>query len=365
MIKVPWNKQSVPHCVLEITGKCNLSCKACYRKKNNVDKSLEKIVEELKIIEYNQKLHTVSLAGGEPTLHPQLCEIIRQIKSRNYKVSLVTNGLALNREMLLRLKTAGLDVIMIHIDEGQERPDLPNRPTIKDVNNLRKKITDKVTSYGIDAGLCVTIYKDTFSNISQLIELILKSPNINYLLATHAVTIPEIIDKTGTNEFFRASSTRNGDIIKLMKEKFGLDPYVYIPSKNHREEKACISYFIPVIYSNAKYTYHKIQSCWIDKMLIKLSRIITGRYLYYCKQKSAIISVLVLINSLAKFNLLKSTRFIFRAMPAKNSMKGKRLVFENTPVINSNGEINCCEFCPNLTVRDKKIVPVCLADHKL
>jgi len=41
----------------------------------------------------------------------------------------------------------------------------------------------------------------------------------------------------------------------------------------------------------------------------------------------------------------------------------KRFVFENTPIITSEGKINCCDFCSNSTVRDGKIVPVCLVDY--
>lgn len=363
MIKLPWDKHSVPHCVLEITRKCNLSCKACYREKCDVTKSVEKIIEELKIIENHQMVHTVSLAGGEPTLHPQLCEIVRQIKFRNHKVSLVTNGLVLDDDILLQLKIAGLDVIMIHVDEGQKRPDLPNEPTITDINNLRKVIADKVASHGIDAGLCVTIYDDSISNIPQLIQCIFESPNINYLLATHAVAIPKVIEKSGTKELFRASLTRNSHILELMKDKFELDCYAYIPSKDQDEEKPCITYFVPVLHNNAKYTYHKMRSCWADKMLIKLSKIIAGRYMYYCKQNSIIIGIQVLTNGIAKFNFLNSVSFLIQSMLGKKSLRGKRLVFENAPIINSNGEVSCCDFCPNSTVRDGKIVPVCLADY--
>ncbi len=363
MIKLPWNKQTVPHCVLEITRNCNLSCKACYREKCDETKSVEKIIEELKIIEKHQKVHTVSLAGGEPTLHPQLCEIVRQIKSRNHKVSLVTNGLILDDEKLLQLKSAGVDVIMIHVDEGQKRPDLPNNPTIIDINNLRKTIADKVVSYGIDAGLCVTIYDDSISNIQKLIQLIFESPSINFLFATHAVAIPKVIEKAGTKKVFHASITRNSHILNLMKENFDLDCYAYIPSKDQDEEKPCITYFIPVIHNNDKYIYHKMQSCWADKMLIKLSKIIAGRYMYYCKQNSIIIGIQVLINGLAKFNFLNSLSFLVRSKLGRKSLRGKRLVFENAPIITSKGKINCCDFCPNSTVRDGKIVPVCLADY--
>jgi|GEM_PF-3510134 len=363
MIKFPWNKQTVPHCVLEITRNCNLSCKACYREKCDETKSVEKIINELKIIEKHQKVHTVSLTGGEPTLHPQLCEIVRQIKSRNHKVSLVTNGFILDDKILPQLKSAGVDVIMIHVDEGQKRPDLPNNPTITDINNLRKKIADKVVSYEIDAGLCVTIYDDSISNIQKLIQLIFESPSINFLLATHAVEIPKVIEKTGTKEVFRASLTRNSHILKLMKENFDLNCYAYIPSKDQTEEKACISYFIPVIHNKAKYIYYKMQSCWADKMLIKLSKIIAGRYMYYCKQDSIVIWIQVLINGFAKLNFLNSAFFLVKSMLRNKSLRGKRFVFENAPIISSKGKISCCDFCPNSTVRNGKIVPVCLADY--
>lgn len=366
MIKLPWDKQTVPHCVLEITRNCNLSCKACYREKCDETKSVEKIIEELKIIEKHQKVHTVSLTGGEPTLHPQLCEIVRKIKLRNHKISLVTNGLILDDEILPQLKSAGVDVIMIHVDEGQKRPDLPNNPTIIDINNLRKTIADKVVSYGIDAGINVTIYDDSISNIPKLIQLIFETPSINFLFATHVVAISKVIEKSGTKKVFHASLTRNSHILKLMKENFDLDCYAYIPSKDQEEEKASISYFIPVLHNNAKYIYYKIQSCWADKMLLSISRIIAGRYIYYSKQNSIIIiGIQVLINGLAKLNFFNSISFLFKSMLRNKSLRGKRFVFENAPFITSKGKISCCDLCPNSTVRDGKIVPLCFADYIL
>ena len=54
--------------------------------------------------------------------------------------------------------------------------------------------------------------------------------------------------------------------------------------------------------------------------------------------------------------------FLVRSWRAPLRMK--RLVFENAPRITPQGTVNCCDFCPNSTVRDGKVVPVCLADHK-
>jgi hypothetical protein len=66
---------------IDITEKCNLSCKSCVRGcdnfKSDVMISLDKIqrfVDES--IELNYQWERIGIMGGEPTLHPQLSEII-------------------------------------------------------------------------------------------------------------------------------------------------------------------------------------------------------------------------------------------------------------------------------------------------
>ncbi|MFH1027792.1 MAG: radical SAM protein, partial [Pseudomonadota bacterium] len=162
MIELPWDKKSVPHCVLEINQQCNLSCRACYREKTGGSKSVAAIMADLDTIERHQQVQTVSVAGGEPTLHPDLVEIVAAIHGRGHSVSLVTNGVLLTDQLLSRLKLAGLDIVMIHVDEGQQRPDLPAGPTVADINRLRREIARRVAAHGIDAGLCVTIYREHF-----------------------------------------------------------------------------------------------------------------------------------------------------------------------------------------------------------
>ena len=126
MFALPWTKKSVPHAVIEITRDCNLTCRACYREKHAGMRPVADILRDVEIIERHQRVHTLSLAGGEPTLHPDLPEIVRAVKSRGHCVSLVTNALLLDDAMLACLAAAGLDIVMIHIDEGQTRPDLPD-----------------------------------------------------------------------------------------------------------------------------------------------------------------------------------------------------------------------------------------------
>jgi len=80
---------------MEITSRCNLACVHCMRDRSiHTDlplKLVRKILDELK----PYGIHNVSFTGGEPLVHPQFKEIIREVVKRDYVLSLVTNGLKL------------------------------------------------------------------------------------------------------------------------------------------------------------------------------------------------------------------------------------------------------------------------------
>ncbi|MFW5739874.1 MAG: 4Fe-4S cluster-binding domain-containing protein, partial [Myxococcota bacterium] len=71
-IPMPWSAQDVPHATLEVNQACNLACHGCYKWKFSYMKPLAKICEEVDIAARARKLETITLLGGEPTLHPAL-----------------------------------------------------------------------------------------------------------------------------------------------------------------------------------------------------------------------------------------------------------------------------------------------------
>jgi organic radical activating enzyme len=368
MIELPWDRHTVPHCVLEINQECNLACRACYREKTGASKSLAEVMADLETLERNQAVQTVSVAGGEPTLHPELVEIVAAIHRRNHSVSLVTNGLLLTDELLAKLKQAGLDIVMIHVDEGQQRPDLPATPSVAEINRLRQKIAHRVAAHGLDAGLCVTIYREHFQNLKELFECMVATPDINFLFATHAVEIDDIVSHSGreacsTEAIYRSAPTRNSDVMTFFEQHFQLKPYACIPPRQADEaEKPCISYFVPVLHGKQG-PVHPIRSGRVDEWLIRLSRKIKGRYLYYCKNRWLLNTIQLLINGLAHRCLFANLGAVLHSMRPEVTLRAKRLVFENAPIVMANGTVNCCEFCPNSTARNGKVLPVCLADH--
>jgi pyruvate formate lyase activating enzyme len=80
--------------VLFISG-CNLRCTFCHNKDllKPKDTSLkwERLLETL-ASSREYWVDAVCITGGEPTLHPQLSELIQRIKSLGFRVKLDTNG---------------------------------------------------------------------------------------------------------------------------------------------------------------------------------------------------------------------------------------------------------------------------------
>ncbi|MFH1841378.1 MAG: radical SAM protein [Candidatus Nealsonbacteria bacterium] len=80
-----------------ITFRCNFRCAGCQfllQDKDSLQGSSDMKLEDFKWIldHLGKNIHTVILGGGEPTLHPQFSEIVQEVKKRNLKLQMSTNG---------------------------------------------------------------------------------------------------------------------------------------------------------------------------------------------------------------------------------------------------------------------------------
>ncbi|MHC4181020.1 MAG: radical SAM protein, partial [Planctomycetota bacterium] len=98
---------------LPITDRCNSECPICYAESSSDGEShlsLEQLRRLATKIRENGG-RRLSLAGGEPTLHPDLPEMIRMLRNDvGIAPVLITNGLRIaeDHDYLLSLKEAGL-----------------------------------------------------------------------------------------------------------------------------------------------------------------------------------------------------------------------------------------------------------------
>jgi len=82
-----------------ITSRCNDKCLFCYRERNSSELDFER---QKRIIDRIARsgIYKVTYSGGEPLLVPRIRELILYAKEQGLKVSMTTNGILLEEEML-------------------------------------------------------------------------------------------------------------------------------------------------------------------------------------------------------------------------------------------------------------------------
>lgn len=79
-----------PGYITDVTSRCQLKCRYCFHDNTmGGDRPIDEIMHE--VVPYASE-RTIILTGGEPTLHPCLSELIRQIRS-HCGVVVLTNGI--------------------------------------------------------------------------------------------------------------------------------------------------------------------------------------------------------------------------------------------------------------------------------
>jgi len=126
-----------------LTNRCNLGCKFCYYniglEKRKVSKlsitKVAKIVEQLP-----EFFDDIVLTGGEPLTYPGIMNLIALLKKKKLRVSLLTNGVLLNKKNCKQLISLGVDSISISLDSLSSKiNDLSRGKTkmvLKGINNL-------------------------------------------------------------------------------------------------------------------------------------------------------------------------------------------------------------------------------------
>jgi MoaA/NifB/PqqE/SkfB family radical SAM enzyme len=105
---------------IEPTNQCNLDCRTCVR--NTWTEPMGKMSMEtfdmiLKGIQDFSPPPTVFFGGfGEPLLHPEIVNMIIQLKSLGCRVEMITNGMLLTPEMSEKLVQNRLDMLWVSLD---------------------------------------------------------------------------------------------------------------------------------------------------------------------------------------------------------------------------------------------------------
>ena len=355
MITMPWKESTAPNVMLEITDACNVSCAFCYKKLHGRMRSLEDIRQDLDAATKLRPLHTVTLTGGEPTMHPQLAEIISMIKARDLHVFLLTNGMTFDQSTAKTLRQAGLDSILFHVDHGQKRKDLPQDVTFEDIRKRLDTLTDIAHSAGLDVSISYTL--DQYSQLDQIVPYFMNRHELSFLFLAKGVDAAALHNC----QCQHTSPLSTDAVIHYLDTHYGLAPYADIPAQDGGPP-IWLSFFMPYMWDGTKVNGFRVKSNWLDVLLMRTYAACTGRYMHKTSQKPAITALRVFLNSISTLHLNQLWPILKASCSRHNVIRHKMIVYDDGPRINDLGEIVHCDYCPTAIVRKGKLLPCCTAD---
>ncbi len=171
LYRMPWSMNDNPIGWLETTDKCNIYCLGCYRREIVGHRPLEQLKEDILFLKRWRNVYNISIAGGEPILHPDIVEIVAFIREHGMQALVLSNGHALTRELLVELKMAGALGIAFHVDSLQKRGPRWNGKTEAELNELREELLEMVSSVpGLYCNFGMTVYRSNFDQINDVVR---------------------------------------------------------------------------------------------------------------------------------------------------------------------------------------------------
>jgi hypothetical protein len=346
--------REVPHFVLEPTLDCNARCRQCYGRVRGYSKSAEVVRAEVDLALTKRNLETISILGGEPTLHPDLAEIVAYIKHKGLTCQILTNGILLRHGPLLgELIRAGLDRVVLHADAGQGRSDA-------ELDHFIDELATRFERDQLPFGLTITIYPDHAGSLPELVRRLGRYRYFDGVLATLAQDFSacsrRVEPEPGTSSLL--------DEYRALRDRLGVEPATYLPSNLSDQSVRWLIYFY---FLNVKTGRTFSISPWVNRGYRRIYRALRGRHPFAAPVDPRWLVATFLGLSWAEL-LLAPGRWLgwwrlVRRSAGLDSLRLHYLVLQDGPRWNARqGTVEMCFHCPDATLRHGKLTPVCLAN---
>lgn len=167
------HSKNMNHISWNVTKRCNLFCKHCYRESSPDEIIKDELTTEegKSLLDQIRKagLEIIVFSGGEPLMRPDIIELVQYAKSIGMTPLMGSNGTLVTDDLAKELKAAGLDAIAISIDSLD--PDIHN--DFRGAENALSRAMAGV-NHCIDNGIKVqvncTISKYNLDHIDSVME---------------------------------------------------------------------------------------------------------------------------------------------------------------------------------------------------
>jgi len=378
LYRFPWSKNDNPIAWLEVTDICDLHCEGCYRQRLTGHKPLEEIKEEILFFKRWRNPDNVSIAGGEPLLHPQIIDTVAFIAENGIKPILLSNAEKLTSELLRELKRAGLAGFTLHIDSHQGRRGWEGKNEA-DHNALRQHYADMIAAEG---GLITifnsTVYPSSFHEIPDVVrwgqDNIARVHGLVFITYRIMETDSSVgLDATGaqveaeqlsyTVGRFDQDFVTGPEVVQIIQENLPeYQPSGYLGGTVRHDS---FKWIAGAMIGSRHRMYGSI-----GKKTMELAQaghhLLAGTYMAYLAQ----IRVAPLVFLMAPWdrNVRLAARNWIRDMYRRPSRLFDRLQLQTigiiqAPDIQPDGQADMCDSCPDMTVWNGTLINSCRMDE--
>ena len=356
MMRLPWHGKTVPHAVVDMLRGCNCRCANCYNSAERCAKSLDDIKADLRAIRAARNVATISLSGGEPLLHPQVLDVVSYLHGEaRVSASMLTNGILFDDAMAGKLRDAGLDFVTFHIQKGQMRPDCDD----EHVDAVRREKGRIAHAHGIYPAVVETIRADDGDLFAALGRFLRSASEFEYALVTVARDFAAIDPMVAEPEFDHAPMLN-----ALARE--GYSPSAFVGGHLDRDTpRWYILQSVQAVDSTGReLAWNTVRPGLAERIFLYGYAALFRRSVHWIKSTSAKTKARLLLNGLlgGRFSTLV---FALRAIFAGWTVREKHIIVQYPPRSLGDGRIEFCDSCPDASVKNGRLSPLCLADAKV
>lgn len=377
LYRLPWSATDNAIAWLEPTKKCNLACLGCYRENDpRGHKTLADVRHDLDVFRRFRTVDGVSIAGGDPLVHPQITEIVRMVADDGLKPIVNTNGLALTETLLADLKDAGVAGFTFHIDSKQGRPGWKRSDEVE-LCELRQRYAEMVAAAGgIGCSFNATVYEDTLQYVPELVAWAQRNIEIvntivfiafragvvgggfDYYVRGKPVDFSAVPYATTDQSPHEIQST---DIVAEIRTRFpDFAPAAYL---NGTEQLDTFKWLLTGRLGTPERVYGYVGPRSME-MAQTFHHLATGRYLAYTTPQWLSRGRSMLLLSAVDRGLRSTAARWLTAGSRRPSRLRERLHFQSIMIIQPadigvDGRQNMCDGCPDMTVWNDRLVWSC------
>ena len=386
--RFPWSLTDNGISWLEVTTSCNLACEGCYRPRVGGHKSLEEIADDLQVFKRERKSDSMSIAGGDPLVHPKIVEIVKMVKAGGWKPIINTNGYGLTPKLLTELKAAGAFGFTFHVDTSQDRRDSLVSTELEH-NQLRHRFAEMVAKEGgMICSFNQTVTSDTISQIPEVLNWARKYPEMvntvvfilyreprlfgQFDFFVNGVKIPfsDTYEKTDKQRWGGDRPLKAPEVVAKIREVIPeFEPSAYL---NGTEDANSTKWLIGTQVCNSEKTFGFVTPRF-QEWIQQANRLLHGKWLAYSSPSlltagRSTLFAFSLIDSKMRSNLMKYLGYVLR-----NPLRlFKKAYIQSFTIIQpvdflADGRMNMCDGCPDMTVYKGKMYWSCrleeIKDH--